>query len=60
MNLIQIKLILDLAFQGIESGMKLIEMMRNNTEYSEATKEMLNLRIDKMKKEVEDYFKESR
>lgn len=58
MNLLQTKILIDLIFQGVTAGLEALKELKNSTEYSAEVKEMINLRIDKSRQKVEEYFKD--
>ena len=58
MNIIAALKAIELLTYGITSALQVMKEIRNNTDSTKESKEMMNARIDKIQKEVEDYFKE--
>lgn len=60
MNIIIAMKTIELLTHGITSALQVMKEIKNNTDCTKESKEMLIARIDKIQKEVEDYFKELR
>ena len=58
MNIIVALHIINQLAIGINSTMQAIKDIRSQAECTSESKEMMNARIDKIQKEVEDYFKD--
>ncbi len=58
MNIITALKTIELLTYGITSALQVMKEIKNNTDSTKESKEMLTARIDKIQKEVEDYFKE--
>ena len=58
MNIIVALKTIELLTHGITSALQVIKEIRSNTDCTKESKELLNTRINRIQKEVEDYFKE--
>ena len=57
MNIVTALKVIELLTHGITAALQVMKEIRNSTNYTQESKELLNDRIDKIQKEVEDYFK---
>ena len=58
MNIITALKAIELLTHGITSALQVMKEIRNNTDSTQESKELLTARINKIQKEVESYFKE--